>query len=53
MGLKNGDLYLLNNRCEFEFKLSEVSKNNASVECLVAIYKGFIAGYENGKVQIY
>ena len=53
LGLKNGDMYFLNNRCEFEFKLSELSKNNASVECLVAIYKGFIAGFENGKVQIY
>ena len=34
-------------------KLTEQFKNNHEVTCIICIYKGFICGYSNGRIQIY
>ena len=54
LGTGNGDLQLLDNSCKYMYKLNEPENPNTwEVTSLIQIYKGFIAGYKNGKIQVY
>ena len=53
LGTKEGDLHVLNNECRWKLKLLEEDKNQYEVTCIICIYKGFIVGYANGRIQIY
>ena len=54
LGTSDGEILILDTYCDYKMKLPDPHKNTPyEVTCIINVYKGFICGYANGRIQIY